>query len=94
MALCYTEHPLADEPMKGILLLRELDAANPNHVGVNLQLARLSIKTGQFDKAIVRLERVLAIEPNSQQANCLAADAYKGAGDATKAAAATKKCSK
>jgi tetratricopeptide (TPR) repeat protein len=94
LALCYTENPLPDNPMKGILLLRELDAANPDNTAINLQLARLAIKTGQFEKAIVRLEKVLAREPNLAQANCLAADAYTGAGNAAKAAEVSKKCVK
>ncbi len=94
LALCYTENPLPDNPMKGILLLRELDAANPDNTAINLQLARLAIKTGQFEKAIARLEKVLAREPNSAQANCLAAEAYTGAGNAAKAAEVSKKCVK
>ena len=94
LALCYTENPLPDNPMKGILLLRELDAAHPDNTAINVQLARLAIKTGQFDKAIARLEKVLAREPNAVQANCLAAEAYKGAGNAAKAAEMSKKCAK
>jgi tetratricopeptide (TPR) repeat protein len=94
LALCYTENPLPDNPMKGILLLRELDAANPDNTAINVQLARLAIKTGQFDKAIARLEKVLAREPNLPTANCLAAEAYTGAGNAAKAAEVSKKCVK
>jgi tetratricopeptide (TPR) repeat protein len=94
LALCYTENPLPDNPMKGILLLRELDAAHPDNTAINVQLARLAIKTGQFDKAIARLEKVLAREPNLAQANCLAAEAYTGAGNAAKAAEVGKKCAK
>jgi tetratricopeptide (TPR) repeat protein len=92
LALCYTENPLPDDPMKGILLLRELDTAHPDNTAINVQLARLAIKTGQFERAIGRLEKVLAREPNSKQANCLAVEAYTGAGNAAKAAIATQKC--
>lgn len=77
LALCYTENPPQDNPMKGILLLRDLDQENPENILVNLQLARLAIKTGQFDKAIVRLETVLSKEPDNRKAICLLADAYK-----------------
>lgn len=91
LALCYTENPPQDNPMKGILLLRELDTQNPENVAVNFQLARLAIKTGQFDRAIVRLEKVLAKEPNNGKLACLLADAYAGANN-PKAAEATQKC--
>ncbi len=91
LALCFVENPPADNPMKGILQLRELDAQNPENTVVNFQLARLAIKTGQFDKAIVRLERIVAKEPTNTKFICLLADAYAGKGDA-KAAAWKAKC--
>jgi tetratricopeptide (TPR) repeat protein len=79
LALCYTENPLADNPMKGILLLRDLDKENPNNVSINTQLARLAIKTGQFERAIERLEKMIAIEPTNPKVICLLAEAYEGA---------------
>ncbi len=91
LALCYTENPPQDNPMKGILLLRELDTQNPENVAVNAQLARLAIKTGQFDRAIGRLEKVLIKEPNNGKLYCLLADAYAGANN-PKATEATQKC--
>lgn len=77
MALCYTENPPQDNPMKGILLLRELEKSNPDNAIINIQLARLAIKTGQFDKAIARLEKVIAADPTNKKAVCLLAEAYK-----------------
>ncbi len=91
LALCYTENPPKDNPMKGILLLRELDAQNPENVAVNTQLARLAIKTGQYDKAIARLEKVITKEPNNGKLYCLLADAYDGAHN-PKANEAAQKC--
>jgi tetratricopeptide (TPR) repeat protein len=78
LALCYTENPMPSDPMKGILMLRELDAQNPDNVVVNIQLARLAIKTGQFDKAIGRLEKIIIKEPNNKRIVCLLAEAYQG----------------
>ena len=91
LALCYTENPPKDNPMKGILLLRELDAQNPENIAVNAQLARLAIKTGQYDKAIARLEKVLIKEPNNGKLYCLLAEAYDGAHN-PKATEAAQKC--
>ena len=79
LALCYTENPPQENPMKGTLLLLDLEKQNSGNVPVNIQLARLGIKTGQFDKAIGRLEKVLAKEPENKRAVCLLADAYSGA---------------
>lgn len=91
LALCYTENPPQDNPMKGILLLRELDAQNPDNVAVNYQLARLAIKTKQFDRAIGRLEKMVTIEPNNAKVVCLLAEAYAGANN-PKATEMTQKC--
>jgi tetratricopeptide (TPR) repeat protein len=91
LALCYTENPPQDNPMKGILLLRELDTQNPENIAVNSQLARLAIKTGQFDRAIGRLEKVLVKEPNNPKLVCMLAEAYTGANN-PKAAEMRQKC--
>lgn len=86
LALVYTENPPADNPMRGILMLRELNDAHPNNVLVMNTLARLAIKTGQYDRAIQRLERSLELEADNQNTICLLATAYEGAGQASKAA--------
>ncbi len=91
-ALCYTENPPKDNPMKGILLLRELNDKNPNNPLVLTNLGRLAIKTGQFDKAIERLSAVLKIDSNNPKANCLIAEAYRGVNDIPKAMNYDKKC--
>jgi tetratricopeptide (TPR) repeat protein len=91
LALCYTENPPKDNPMKGTLLLLDLEKQNAGNIPVNLQLARLGIRTGQYDKAIARLERILTAEPNNGKAICLLADAYTGANN-PKAADMGKRC--
>jgi predicted Zn-dependent protease len=92
LALCYTENPPKDNPMKGTLMLLDLEKQNSGNVLVNLQLARLGIRTGQFDKAIARLERILTVEPTNGKAICLLADAYTGANN-PKAAQMGQRCS-
>ena len=91
LALCYTENPPADNPMKGTLLLLNLEKANSGNIPVNIQLARLGIKTGQFDKAIARLEKILAKEPDNKRAVCLLAEAYSKSNNA-KSAELVRKC--
>lgn len=92
LALCYTISPPKDNPMKGILMLRDLDSKNPNNPKILFQLAQLAMKTNQFAKAIERLEQILSITPNSPDATCLLSDAYRGNGDSEKAASFAKKC--
>jgi tetratricopeptide (TPR) repeat protein len=91
LALCYTENPPQDNPMKGTLLLLDLERQNSGNVLVNLQLARLGIKTGQYEKAIVRLEKVLIKDPDNQRAVCLLAEAYNMSNN-PKAAEQARKC--
>jgi tetratricopeptide (TPR) repeat protein len=51
------------EPMKGIMMLREVVTANPNHENAQLNLGFLSMRSGQYDKAIERFEKVLSVNP-------------------------------
>ncbi|TAK44578.1 MAG: hypothetical protein EPO28_04640 [Saprospiraceae bacterium] len=92
MALVYTEMPLKENPMKGIMMLVDMNKQYPQNVLVLTQLGRLALKTSQFEKAIQRLQQAIAIEPDNSEVNCLLSDAYSGIGDAPKAEAARKKC--
>jgi len=74
-------------PMSGVGILREMVAKDPNHIAANLLLGRLSIQSGQFDKAIPRLEKVLELEPQNREALYFLADAYKGSGNKDQAVA-------
>jgi len=93
LAVCYTDYPPKDNPMKGILMLIDLNKKNPDNVGVLTNLGRLGIQTGQFEKAIGRLERVIELSPTHTKAYCLLVDAYQGAGKQAKATEAADKCS-
>ncbi len=92
LAVIYTDNPPQDNPMKGILMLRELDTQYPNNVGVLSQLGRLAIKTGQWEKAITRLEAAQKVDPANNRVTCLLVEAYKGAGQTDKAKALEGKC--
>lgn len=92
LALAYSANPPQDDPMKGILMLRNLNQNNPDNVLILNTLGRLSIQTGQYARAIERLERALAIEPGNIDATCLLAQAYEGAGESGKASEFAEKC--
>ncbi len=94
LALVYAENPSKENPMKGILMLVDLNKQYPDDVLVLTQLGRLGIKTGQFEKAVKRLERVISLEPDNKTANCLLSQAYDGLGESAKAADFKSKCEK
>jgi len=53
------------EPMKGIMALREIAEEDSTRVEAHWHLGRMAIQTGQFDKAVGRFEKVIAIEKDS-----------------------------
>lgn len=83
LATAYIEGTSA--PMSGVSILREMVAKNPNHIPANLLLGRLSIQSGQWDKAVARLEHVLELEPQNREGMYFLGEAYKGKGDKEKA---------
>jgi len=54
--------------MEGVALLREIVASEPEHVQAQYELGVLSVRSGQFDKALERFNTVLQIEPSLIQA--------------------------
>jgi cytochrome c-type biogenesis protein CcmH/NrfG len=69
------------EPMKGVQMLRAITREKPDDVPANMLLGRMSIQSGQFDKAIGRFETVLKKEPENKEALYFMAQAYEGKGD-------------
>jgi tetratricopeptide (TPR) repeat protein len=61
LGVCYAEG--TGEPMKGIMLLREVVKENPDHEMAQLNLGFLSVKSGQYAKAIERFNTVMKINP-------------------------------
>ncbi len=92
LSLLYAEYPPKDNPMKGVMMLLELNEQYPEHVGILTNLGRLGIKTSQFEKAVQRLEKALEIEPENLTANCLIVKAYEGLEELEKAQNFQKKC--
>ena len=81
LALCYTENPPENNPMKGILMLVDLVKKYPDNALVLSNLGRLAIKTGQWEKAKERLEKAYSIESENKEIICLLAQTYKGLND-------------
>jgi len=92
LAICYVESPSQDNPMQGILMLRELNEKYPENVSVLNQLGRLALQTNQTEKALERLEVAFRLDPDNKNTICLLATAYSNAGNVSKASEFNKKC--
>ena len=75
LALSFVES--SDNPMKGIGMLTELTKTNPNDPIIFMTLGKLAMRTGQYDKAVGRFEKVLELDKTNAVAHCLIADAYE-----------------
>ncbi len=88
VATCYVD--ASENPMQGIMLLREVVAADPENVNANLNLGMFSMKSGQFDKAISRFETVVKKKPSAENYAMLA-ESYEQSGNKVEAIKALKK---
>jgi tetratricopeptide (TPR) repeat protein len=82
LATCMVEG--TNDPMKGITLLREVEKTDSNNIELQLNFAFFSVKSRQFDRAIIRFKKVLKINPNYIQAYLHLADVYEQMGDKNK----------
>lgn len=85
LALVYAENPPPDNPMQAVLMLRDLESKHPDNASVYNALGRLAIKTGQWARAVERLEKSWSLDKNNPNTPCLLAKAYEGAGQMDKA---------
>jgi len=92
IALVYAEQPPADNPMRAVQLLRELERQYPDDAPVYNALGRLAMKTGQWERAVERLEKALQLDPTNPFTPCLLMQAYEKAGKPDKAAALADRC--
>ncbi len=79
LGILYAE--ASPEPMKGITLLREVVAENPLHENAQMNLGFLSMKSGQYDKAIERFNQVLKINSSRIDMHVYIGEAYLQKGD-------------
>jgi tetratricopeptide (TPR) repeat protein len=82
LASCYVER--GSNPMQGISMLREIEKTDSNNVKLQLSFAFFSLKSGQWDKAIKRFEKVLKLQPDYSEVYWYLADAYTQKGEKVK----------
>lgn len=73
------------DPMKGIMQLRGIAEKNPDNAEAQFYLGVFSIQSGQFDKAIERLEIVKKLTPDNYESIFYLGLSYKEVGDTQKA---------
>ncbi len=71
----------SQEPMKGILLLREAVKADSTNLEAQLNLGFFSMQSGQYDKAVSRFQKVLSIQPELNEVRIYLSDAFEAQGD-------------
>jgi len=85
LALVYAENPPPNNPMQAVMMLRDLESKHPESPAVYNALGRLAIKTGQWSRAVERLEKAWSLDKTNPNTPCLLAKAYEGAGNSEKA---------
>lgn len=83
LGVLYTES--GDNPMQGIMLLREVVKENPHHENAQFNLGLLSIKSGQYDKALERFDNVMKANNARIDMHVYKAQAYVEMGDTSMA---------
>ncbi len=77
----YAASGKAEKAMSGILMLRDIADKDPTNAEAQLLVGIGGAMSGQYDKAIARLTKVVALEPKNAEAVSWLADCYAGAGN-------------
>lgn len=83
LAICLLESP--GETMKGVKLLLQVVETDPENLDANLLLGKWGVFSGQYDKAILRLEKVVSLDTGNLEAHYQLGEAYLKTGDSVRA---------
>jgi len=75
----------SSNPPKGVAILREVLAEDPKNELVLFNLGMLAIQSGQYDRAVERLNELIAVNPKHIQGQLLLGVAFMNKGDKDKA---------
>lgn len=78
LGICYAQE--GSNPMKGIMMLREVVSKNPDHEMAQYNLGILSVQSGQLEKAVERFEKVMKLNPKRTEARFILARTYADLG--------------
>lgn len=86
LGACYLFGGISSNPMEGITMIREVVEKDSTNAYAQLTLAKGSLISGQFDKAISRLKTVNRLQPNDVEAILMLADVHERSNDKKEAA--------
>jgi len=66
----------SENPMQGVMMIREVIQEDPEHKGALLNLGLLSLQSGQTDKAVQRLEKLKSLDEGDAKARFYLGIAY------------------
>lgn len=92
LAECYVEGMGA--AMQGVPLLREVLAVDSNNVEALFLLGKMSIQSGQLDKAVSRFSRLIELRPDTLEYYLYLAQVFSMQGSPEKAAQTLAECRK
>ncbi len=90
LGLCYVNG--GSNPMKGIMMIRGVAEENPEDVLASMTLGKLSMRTGQLEKAIQRFLNVIKFDSTNADAHFWVAQAYRQSNDLGNAKTHFQKC--
>jgi tetratricopeptide (TPR) repeat protein len=74
---CYLLGNISESPMQGIMMIREVAEKDPENMYAQFMLGLGGIISGQYDKAIDRLLKVVHHQPDNVEAILMLAEAYE-----------------
>jgi len=77
LGACYLFGNISDNPMQGILKVKEVVDKNPQNIYGNMMLGLGGKKSGQYPKAIERFLNILKLEPKNMEAMVNLAECYE-----------------
>jgi tetratricopeptide (TPR) repeat protein len=76
LGACYMFGNISDNPMQGILAIKEIADKNPDNLYAQMMLGLGGIQSGQYDKAIERFLNVIKKQPDNIEAILNLAQVY------------------
>ena len=85
VGVCYMFGNISDNPMQGILAVREIADKDPDNLYAQMMLGLGGIQSGQYDKAAERFLNVIKKQPDNIEAILNLAGTYERLGNKTEA---------
>ena len=85
LGACFIFGNIADNPMEGILKIRQVVEKDSTNVFAQMVLGHGSVISGQYDKAIDRFEKAARLQPNNLEAIIMIAETYERKADKSSA---------